>query len=527
MAWWLFQNLVVTTGLALVVVFVCRTSRIGPVGRHALWLLVLVKFVTPPIVVWPWEAPDPLRVSTLDLRVDDRHEGGVWPLAASAPESSAGVSRGVASVATADGANDETPDGPPGTTTAHEFASIWPWLLGLWLAGSVALLGVEGVRLVRLWRRVRASAPVPPDLARRIARLSARLGLRPVDARVVSGAGTPAVCCLGRPRLLWPAALPADVSDTCADGLVLHELAHLKRRDHLVGWIELAAGVVWWWNPLFWFVRSALREQAELACDAWVIAALPNGRRAYAESLLALSGAAVQGTPSVAVVGIRATSRRVLERRLVMIMQGRAPLRLTRVGLLSLTLVAAATLPGWASAAQNPPPPPAPQAPVPVVVPALLPPQAPLPVVAPAQLPPKEPVPVVVPEQLPPLTVAAVPVTAQTVSPPPVPRGYILRKPVTPGAWGFLVTSDLPDDGQELVQGFETDREAIEREAEQRVEARRQELVKALEALQDRYARAGQLDEAVAIRDYLRAGLPGAGGPLMSLFSPKYGGRQP
>ena len=71
--------------------------------------------------------------------------------------------------------------------------------------------------------------------------------------------------------------------------LLLHELAHVKRRDHIVGWIELVAGIVWWWNPLFWFVRSALREQAELACDVWVITTLPNGRRAYAESLLALS----------------------------------------------------------------------------------------------------------------------------------------------------------------------------------------------------------------------------------------------
>ena len=59
MAWWVFQHLVTTTALALVVLAMCRVFRPGPVARHALWVLVLVKFVTPPIVEWPWALPVP------------------------------------------------------------------------------------------------------------------------------------------------------------------------------------------------------------------------------------------------------------------------------------------------------------------------------------------------------------------------------------------------------------------------------------------------------------------------------------
>ncbi len=80
MAWWLFQNVVITTALAAMVVVVCRATRIGPVARHALWVLVLVKFVTPPLVVWPWPAPDPLGVAALDLR--DAHLVAAGPAAA-------------------------------------------------------------------------------------------------------------------------------------------------------------------------------------------------------------------------------------------------------------------------------------------------------------------------------------------------------------------------------------------------------------------------------------------------------------
>ena len=70
MAWWIVQNIVITAGLVAVVAMICRFTSIGPVARHALWLVVLVKFVTPPLVVWPWAAPDPLRVSSLVRQVD-------------------------------------------------------------------------------------------------------------------------------------------------------------------------------------------------------------------------------------------------------------------------------------------------------------------------------------------------------------------------------------------------------------------------------------------------------------------------
>ena len=70
--------------------------------------------------------------------------------------------------------------------------------------------------------------------------------------------------------------------------------------------------------------------------------------------------------------------------------------------------------------------------------------------------------------------------------------------------------TNLTEDGQKLIQGFEADREAIQKEVDQKIQARREAVIKELERLQDQYAKAGKLDEAVAIRDYLRAGGPPA-----------------
>ncbi|HSU65834.1 MAG TPA: hypothetical protein VLJ39_03085, partial [Tepidisphaeraceae bacterium] len=68
MLWWTFQNLVTTGLLAGLVWLVCRVTRIGPVARHALWLVVLLKLLMPPMVAWPWRVPDPVaRLMPQDL----------------------------------------------------------------------------------------------------------------------------------------------------------------------------------------------------------------------------------------------------------------------------------------------------------------------------------------------------------------------------------------------------------------------------------------------------------------------------
>ena len=53
---WFAETTVVAGMLALVAVVASRLRPIGPSVRHALWLVVLIKLVTPPLVSWPWAA---------------------------------------------------------------------------------------------------------------------------------------------------------------------------------------------------------------------------------------------------------------------------------------------------------------------------------------------------------------------------------------------------------------------------------------------------------------------------------------
>jgi hypothetical protein len=105
-------------------------------------------------------------------------------------------------------------------------------------------------------------------------------------------------------------------------------------------------GIIWWWNPLFWFVRRKLRESAELACDALALEASEQNRRAYAEMLLELSAFPKTGAP-VPVLGVSTGTRHSLERRLSMILSDRVSGKASRFGLIAAACLAIVAFPGW------------------------------------------------------------------------------------------------------------------------------------------------------------------------------------
>src|SRR5262249_37178674 len=146
----------------------------------------------------------------------------------------------------------------------------------------------------------------------------------------------------GRPRLVIPSDLWATLDETQRSTLLVHELAHLRRLDHLVRWLELAVSALYWWLPAVWWARRQLREAEERCCDAWVVWALPRSARAYAETLIEtvdyLSGARA-AAPALA-SGFGASSQ--LKRRLTVILRGGVSRRLGWGGTVSAFGLAAA-----------------------------------------------------------------------------------------------------------------------------------------------------------------------------------------
>ena len=216
----------------------------------------------------------------------------------------------------------------------------------MWLAGAV-FVALRNGRCIHSWRRRLARGlPAPDWLVEAVRDLAGSMSLRPPRLVVLPGVASPMVWGFGVARLIWPLGLEERLPTEGRRAVLLHELAQAcRRRDHWIGWLLLAGGCVWWWHPLFWWVRRRLMQEAELACDTWVVGAAPDGRRAYAEALLEVSQRVVS-TAAVPALGA-AGGRRDLERRLVMIMRGPATRRLSWAGLAGVGVLGLLALPAW------------------------------------------------------------------------------------------------------------------------------------------------------------------------------------
>lgn len=273
---------------------------------HGLWLLALVKLVTPPIVGVPLL---PAREGRTAVAARARP-----PAASHAPQS---VRNGARPEAVAPGVARPRPasPGPVAPTLASDPrgarvpparpatpppALPWNRLVPAALAlGSVAVFGLTAWRFLRFRSLLSRAVPAPPELVTRAARLAERLGVSRVPPLLLVPARVSPMLWTAPsgPRLLLPLGLLPELDDEELDALLAHELAHVRRRDHWVRFLEIGATTLFWWYPVTWWARRALRRAEERCCDEWVLLARPESARAYADGILKCL-AFLSGSPS-------------------------------------------------------------------------------------------------------------------------------------------------------------------------------------------------------------------------------------
>ncbi|MCA9297125.1 MAG: M56 family metallopeptidase, partial [Phycisphaerales bacterium] len=193
----------------------------------------------------------------------------------------------------------------------------------IWMFGSAAVLLMLGVRIARIRSLIAQSAPAPVDVRAMVGRVARSLDITCPEVRMTDQPVTPLVWCGIRPKLILPTGLWKDLDEEARDAVIVHELAHVRRRDHRICWLDLAVACVYWWHPGVWWMRRQIRDDADASCDAWVIALRPRARRAYAQALLnTKSSMNTSGMSLLPAVGLGGSSRhaRRLARRITMVM---------------------------------------------------------------------------------------------------------------------------------------------------------------------------------------------------------------
>lgn len=94
---------------------------------------------------------------------------------------------------------------------------------------------------------------------------------------------TPAVYGIIKPKIV----IPVEYETDNLDYILLHEKAHIKRKDNLIRLLALLVVCIHWFNPFAWLLLKMLYSDMELACDETVLSKCnETQRKEYANALL-------------------------------------------------------------------------------------------------------------------------------------------------------------------------------------------------------------------------------------------------
>ncbi len=177
-------------------------------------------------------------------------------------------------------------------------------VIGLLAASGLLLFLRDAVPFVTeavLERReeAQAEAPRPARLLALIEELAASADApRPVvtllsmDAPVLFARG------LRRPGLVLSTGALHRLNDAELRAALVHELAHVRFRDPLAGWLMMAARLIMFWNPAVQLVCRAIAQEMEQRADH--VAVRLTDRAAFAEALRVLNEAPRETRPAAA-----------------------------------------------------------------------------------------------------------------------------------------------------------------------------------------------------------------------------------
>lgn len=162
-----------------------------------------------------------------------------------------------------------------------------PWLVAGWALAVLLLAGSVARSHLALRRLVTAGVALP-ELAQPVLALAQQFGVRRGIAVVSSAcAKVPFVIGHFAPVIVLPLSIATGMPWPQLRLILAHEIAHLRRADYLVNWLQLALEVLLFFHPVVRWLSEDLRRVREDCCDDLVIH-IAGGRADYARALLSL-----------------------------------------------------------------------------------------------------------------------------------------------------------------------------------------------------------------------------------------------
>ena len=176
-------------------------------------------------------------------------------------------------------------------------------LLAAWL-GWVSVHAVRFIVAIAEIRRARAGSLPFPARARETLAHWTQVGNTGRRAMLVmsESVGAAAVLGWGTPMIAVAPSLVETLDPDELDRILIHEWAHVQRRDDLVNIAQIVVRMFAGWHPAVWWIDRRVHVEREIACDETTVT-ITGSPKTYAECLVKLatlrSGSTLQGAPAV------------------------------------------------------------------------------------------------------------------------------------------------------------------------------------------------------------------------------------
>ena len=193
-----------------------------------------------------------------------------------------------------------------------------PYIAMLYVFGVAAMLTKLMVSLYGVQRLRAAGRPITDSqLLEIVARQCRRLGLCLVPVvGCCERVAVPVVLGVVRPMILLPASLLTGLDSEQLAAVLTHELAHIRRHDHLLIIVQRLIEAVLFFHPAVWYLSRCVHQERESSCDDLVLAA-GGDRLGYCQSLLH-------------VAELRLVGQKRVEQLIILAVDGGEPSRLRR-----------------------------------------------------------------------------------------------------------------------------------------------------------------------------------------------------
>jgi beta-lactamase regulating signal transducer with metallopeptidase domain len=303
----LWQATIVAILVGLVAVVLRRSS---PAARYWLWQLVAIKLLLLPLGSWsvglawlPARQSEPAVPTIPIAAVEAPAEDAIAAEAEVALPSPAlpVVATPVIESNPADAvavAAEILPQAQMQRQVVETSAAKLGWQAWL-LLGWALVVAIQLVRLFvqrrRLAGMLRETTPGDAALLAVVNQIAQQLRMpRTPEVAITELDCSPFACGIWRPRVVVPASLLVELDAVQLKQVLAHELAHLKRRDLVWGWLTESARLLYFFHPAMLFAARRVRLERELACDQIAMRLSGRGPAEYAETLVrVLSSAAV------------------------------------------------------------------------------------------------------------------------------------------------------------------------------------------------------------------------------------------